>query len=126
MKHNAIFKQPFCKTGRVLFAYGKGTATGTLRAREAAEQALANLSPTVDGNLKPHAAMVVVSGSETTLMTKEYGDVVEAIHNFISVDTNFKIDSVINDRLGEQLEVSLVLEYFNPLENGGENGIQAD
>jgi len=126
MKHNTFFKQPFCKTGRVLFAYGKGTATGSLRAKKAVEEALTNLSPTVDINLKPHAAMVVVSAAEATLMMQEYGDVVEAIHNFISEDTNFQIDSVINDRLGEQFEVSLVLEYFNPFVNGGENGMQAE
>lgn len=113
------------RKGHAGFAYGKGVATGRLRAKNAAELALTNLSPPF-GSHKPYSVIVLLSGSEATLMMQEYGEVVETIHNHISEHANLVIDCVTSDHLGEQLEVSLVVEFFRPLGIEGVDGVQAE
>ena len=111
--------------GRVLYGYASSRATGNMRAREAATAALAALKPPAE-SVTPLALMVVFSGSEQTLLLREYDAAMEALHASIPDTANLLIDCVCNASLGEQFEVTLVAEYLQRLPTGGDHGIPVD
>lgn len=110
--------------GRVSFGYGNGRATGEMRAKAAVEAALAGLTSIEENGLALNV-MVLIAGAGQSLMLQEYEDVVQVIHAVIPDTANLTIDCICNELLGEELEVTLVVEYLQHIPTGGGHGIPA-
>jgi cell division GTPase FtsZ len=119
--------QAFLAASNGIVSIGKARASGEGNDRtvDAMEMALSRLLPTVGDFHNVSSVVVLVSGSLDSITVEDYQAALDVIHELISEDAEMLASIVEDDRFGEYVEVTVLLEsrvtFVRTIQEGATN-----